>query len=167
MGKRLQMAPTGEYILWAVIPETQKSSFNRAYGPFTSRSAVYSAKTALINAKRTSMRQEGHTPQEIDEVIDAIEWSSTGLWRKVDDDRLIDPVDVVPDTIEERAAEAIWNQSAPVVKGARPKWSDVRNDPRWTSGVQQTREDAKAALAAINNPENTPHEGEEEKAGQI
>lgn len=32
MGKRLQMAATGEYILWATIPETAKSSFNRAYG---------------------------------------------------------------------------------------------------------------------------------------
>lgn len=149
MGKRLQMAPTGEFILWAVIPETAKSSFNRAYGPFTSRSAAYSAKTALMNNKRTAMREEGYTPEEIEAEVNAIEWATTGLWRKVEDDRLIDPVDIVPDTVEERAAEAIWNRSTPVINGVRPKWDEIRNDPEWRRGVKETRADAKAALAAI------------------
>lgn len=165
MGKRLQMAATGEYILWATIPETAKSSFNRAYGPFTSRSAAYSAKTALINNKRTSMREEGYTPEEIEEAVNAIEWATTGLWRKVEDDRLIDPVAIVPDTVEERAAEAMWNRSAPVVRGARPKWADVRNDPQWQRGVKQTREDAKAAIAAIEGasaPAEKPSASDEE-----
>lgn len=150
MGKRLQMAATGEYILWAVIPETAKSSFNRAYGPFSSRSAAYSAKTALMNNKRTAMREEGYTPEEIEESVKAIEWSTTGLWRKVEDDRLVDPVAIVPDTVEERAAEAIWNRTPAVVKGARPKWKEVRHDPEWRRGVKETREDAKAAIAAMN-----------------
>lgn len=149
MGKRLQMAPTGEYILWAVIPETEKSTFNRAYGPFSSRSAAYSAKNALINNKRTAMREEGYTDAEIKAAVEGIEWSTTGLWRKVEDnDRLIDPVDVIPDSPEELAAEAMWNRSAPVRKGARPTWDKVRNDPAWKRGVRDMREDAKAALEA-------------------
>lgn len=150
MGKRLQMAPTGEFILWAVIPETAKSSFNRAYGPFLSRSAAYSAKTALMNNKRTAMRDEGFTPEEIEKEVNAIEWSTTGLWRKVEDDHLLDPVTVVPDTAEERAAEAMWNRSGPVTRGARPKWDAVRNDPAWRKSVDGYRADAMAAIAAIN-----------------
>lgn len=150
MGKRLQMAPTGEYILWAVIPETAKSSFNRAYGPFTSRSAAYSAKTALTNNKRASMREEGFTPEQIEKAVNDIEWATTGLWRKVEDDLLIDPVDVRPDSTEERAAEAIWNRSAPVVKGVRPKWNEVRNHPDWKKGVKETRANAQAALAIVS-----------------
>jgi hypothetical protein len=149
MGKRLHMAATGEYILWATIPETPKSSFNRAYGPFTSRSAAYSAKTALMNNKRASMREQGYTPEEIEEAVNAIEWATTGLWRKVEDDLLIDPVDVIPDTAEERAAEAMWNRSSPVVRGVRPKWSEVRNDPEWKRGVKETRANAQAALASV------------------
>lgn len=156
MGKRLQMAPTGEFILWAIIPETAKSSFNRAYGPFTSRSAAYSAKTALINNKRTSMRDEGHTPEEIDEAVKAIEWFTTGLWRKVEDDHLLDPVAVIPDTPEERAAEAMWNRSGPVTRGARPKWDVVRTDPTWAKSVQNYRMDAKAALAAVAGGDQVP-----------
>ncbi|MGY4541201.1 hypothetical protein ACVWY0_001110 [Arthrobacter sp. UYNi723] len=158
MGKRLQMAATGEYILWATIPETPKSSFNRAYGPFTSRSAAYSAKTALMNNKRTAMREEGYSPEEIEASVNAIEWATTGLWRKVEDDRLIDPVTVIPDTVEERAAEAIWNRSAPVVRGARPKWDEVRNDPEWRRGVKETRADAKAAIAAMEGATAEPAE---------
>lgn len=149
MGKRLQMAPTGEYILWAVIPEGPKSAYNRAYGPFLSRSAAYSAKTALINTKRTHMREEGYSPEEIEELIADIEWSTTGLWRKVEDDHQVDPVVVVPDTPEERAAEAMWNRSGPVVRGARPKWDVVRTDPAWIKSVQSYREDARAAIAAV------------------
>jgi hypothetical protein len=152
MGKRLHMAATGEFILWAVIPEGPKSSFNRAYGPFASRSAAYSAKTALTNNKRAAMVEEGYSPEEIKATIDGIEWSTTGLWRKVEDDRLIDPVAIAPDTVEERAAEAIWNRSSPVAKGARPKWTDVRNDPAWKRGVADTRADAKAAIAAVSEP---------------
>lgn len=148
MGKRLQMAPSGEYILWAVIPESDKSSFNRAYGPFASRSAAYSAKTALMNNKRASMKEEGYTPKEIEEAIEAIQWSSTGLWRKVEDDHLVDPVVVAPDTPEERAAEAMWDRSGPVVRGVRPKWDAVRNDPAWRKSVQSYRMDAKAGLEA-------------------
>ena len=155
MGKRLQMAPTGEYILWATIPETAKSSFNRAYGPFISRSAAYSAKTALINNKRTAMREEGYTPEQIDEEINTIQWATTGLWRKVEDDRLIDPVVVVPDTLEERVAEAMWDSSAPVVRGVRPKWKIARHDPEWRRGVKQMRDDAKTAGEVMKNIETT------------
>lgn len=151
MGKRLQMAPTGEYILWAVIPETPKSSFNRAYGPFTSRSAAYSAKTALTNNKRASMREEGFTPEEIEKAVNDIEWATTGLWRKVEDDLLIDPVDIRLDSPEERAAEAMWNRSSPVVKGVRPKWNEVRNHPDWKKGVKETRANAQAALAIVGS----------------
>ena len=161
MGKRLHMAASGEYILWATIPETAKSSFNRAYGPFASRSAAYSAKTALINNKRTSMLEEGYTPDEIEEAVEGIEWATTGLWRKVEDDRLIDPVVVAVDTPEERAAEAIWNRSSPVQKGARPKWDEVRNSPEWHRGVKAAREDAKAALATVQEQppaEESPEE---------
>ena len=164
MGKRLQMAATGEYILWAVIPETPKSSFNRAYGPFTSRSAAYSAKTALINNKRASMREQGYTPEEIEEAVNGIEWATTGLWRKVEDDLLIDPVDVIPDTPEERAAEAMWNRSAPVVRGVRPKWNEVRNDPEWRRGVKETRANAQAALAAMDNSAGAPSSSDEPPA---
>lgn len=106
MGKRLQMAATGEYILWATIPETAKSSFNRAYGPFTSRSAAYSAKTALINNKRASMREEGYTSEEIEAAVDGIVWATTGLWRKVEDHLLIDPAG-------ESAPEPLDNTPAP------------------------------------------------------
>lgn len=149
MGKRLQMAPTGEFILWAVIPEGPKSSYNRAYGPFLSRSAAYSARTALINTKRAYMQEEGHTPEEIEEVIENIEWSTTGLWRKVEDDHQVDPVVAIPDTPEEHAAEAMWNRSGPVVRGARPTWDIVRTDPAWAKSVQSYRADARAALAAV------------------
>lgn len=149
MGKRLQMAPTGEIILWAVIPETAKSSFNRAYGPFVSRSAAYSAKTALIKNKRKSMAEEGYKPEEIEEAVNAIEWSTTGLWRKVEDDLLTESPIIIPDTPEERAAEAMWNRTGPVVRGARPKWDVVRTDPTWQKSVRTYRLDAKAALAAV------------------
>ena len=163
MGKRLQMAPSGEIILWAEIPETAKSSFNRAYGPFVSRSAAYSAKTALMNNKRTAMREEGFTAEEIEAAVKGIKWSTTGLWRKVEDDHLTDAPVVIPDTPEESAAEAMWNRSGPVVRGARPKWDVVRTDPAWAKSVQNYRMDAKAALAAAagENTE-TPAEAEQE-----
>jgi hypothetical protein len=77
------MTSTGEFVLWAVIPETDKHSFNRAYGPFPTRSAVYSARLALINSKRKSMRAEGYSVKEIDDLVANIQWSSTGLWSKV------------------------------------------------------------------------------------
>ncbi|MFJ2662583.1 hypothetical protein [Arthrobacter koreensis] len=162
MGKRLQMAPTGEFILWAVIPEGPKSSYNRAYGPFLSRSAAYSAKAALINTKRAYMQEEGYTPEEIEEVIENIEWSTTGLWRKVEADHQIDPVAVIPDTPEERAAEAMWNRSGPVVRGARPTWDIIRTDPAWAKSVQTYREDARAAISVVTG---TAGESAEENSG--
>lgn len=155
MGKRLHMAASGEYILWATIPETSNSSFNRAYGPFVSRSAAYSARLALVKSKRNQMLEDGHSPEETEETIKAIEWTTTGLWRKVDDDRVTDPVAVVIDSPEERAAEAIWNRSSPVQKGARPKWESVRNSPEWRRGVAAAREDAKAALAVFQGQPST------------
>ena len=158
MGKRLQMAPTGEIILWAVIPETAKSSFNRAYGPFVSRSAAYSAKTALIKNKRKSMAEEGYKPEEIEEAVNAIEWSTTGLWRKVEDDLLTESPIIIPDTPEERAAEAMWNRTGPVVRGARPKWDVVRTDPTWQKSVRTYRLDARAALAAVAGGTDTASE---------
>ncbi|KIA73379.1 hypothetical protein ANMWB30_23060 [Arthrobacter sp. MWB30] len=149
MGKQLEMAPTGEFILWAKIPEGASSFANRAYGPFHSRSAAYSVRKALTNRKRNELLEQGFSEEDTQSVLDEIEWSTTGLWRKIDGDRLIDPVEAVPDTIEERMAEAIWNNSAPVKKGARPKWRDVRNDPKWKRGVNDTRADALAAKATL------------------
>lgn len=84
MGKRLQMTPTSEYILWAVIRRANGSTYDRSYGPFRTRSAAYSAKTALINHKRSSMRAEGYDHEEIEAVVRGIVWSSTQLWSKVD-----------------------------------------------------------------------------------
>lgn len=151
MGKRLQMAPTGEYILWAVIPETDKSTFNRAYGPFASRSAAYSARTALINNKRTAMKNQGFKPEKIEAEIEAIEWSTTGLWNKVDDGQelVIEPAVAVDlNSPAEAAAEALWNNQGPVIRGVRPKWDVARNEPEWAKSVQGYRHEAKIALAA-------------------
>lgn len=161
MGKRLHMAASGEYILWATIPESANSTFNRAYGPFVSRSAAYSVRLALINNKRSQMLEEGYTPDEVEETIKGIQWTTTGLWRKVEDDRLIDPVIVAVDTPEERAAEAIWNRSSPVRKGARPKWDEVRNSAEWRRGVKAAREDAKVALAVLQETSPTKESPED------
>jgi hypothetical protein len=43
----------------------------------------------------------------------------------------------------------MWNRSSPVVRGVRPKWSEVRNDPEWKRGVKETRANAQAALASV------------------
>lgn len=148
MGKRLQMEPTGEYILWAVIPETDKSTFNRAYGPFASRSAAYSAKTALINNKRTAMKHEGYTPEEIEAEVAAIQWASTVLWNKVPELVLEPAVDIDLDSPVEAAAEALWNNQGPVKRGVRPTWDVARNDPEWARNVQGYRAEAQIALDA-------------------
>ncbi|MEO3931310.1 hypothetical protein WMO79_00660 [Micrococcaceae bacterium Sec7.4] len=151
MGKRLQMAPTGEYILWAVIPETDKSTFNRAYGPFASRSVAYSAKTALIKNKRASMRNEGYKPEEIEAEIEAIEWTTTGLWNKVETGRelIIEPASGIdPNSPAEAAAAALWNNQGPVTRGVRPRWDEARNDPEWAKSVQGYRIEAQLALDA-------------------
>lgn len=148
MGKRLQMEPTGEYILWAVIPETDKSTFNRAYGPFASRSVAYSAKTALIKNKRASMRNEGYKPEEIEAEIEAIEWTTTGLWNKVPEVVLEPAVDIDLDSPVEAAAEALWNNQGPVIRGVRPTWDIARNDPEWARSVRGYRAEAQIALDA-------------------
>jgi hypothetical protein len=151
MGKRLQMAPTGEFILWAVIPETDKSTFNRAYGPFASRSAAYSAKSALINNKRAAMRNEGYTPEEIEAEVEAIEWSTTGLWNKVEEghELVIEPaVAVDPDSPEEAAVEALWNNQGPVIRGVRPKWEVARHEPEWAKSAQRFRMEVRLVLDA-------------------
>lgn len=151
MGKRLQMAPTGEYILWAVIPETDKSTFNRAYGPFASRSAAYSARTALINNKRTAMKHEGYTPEEIEAEVAAIEWSTTGLWNKVEEGQelVVEPaVPIDPHAPEEAVAEALWNNQGPVIRGVRPKWDVARNETEWAKSVQRFRADGRLAVEA-------------------
>lgn len=161
MGKRLQMAPTGEFILWAVIPETDKSTFNRAYGPFVSRSAAYSARTALINNKRTAMKHQGYKPEEIEAEIEAIEWSTTGLWNKVDEghELVIEPAVAIDlDSPAEAASEALWNNQGPVIRGVRPRWDVARNDPEWAKSVQRFRMDGQlaadaAAKAAANKPD--------------
>jgi hypothetical protein len=169
MGKRLQMAPTGEYILWAVIPETDKSTFNRAYGPFVSRSAAYSARTALINNKRTAMKHEGYSPEQIEAEVEAIEWSTTGLWNKVEEGQelVIEPaVPVDRDSPVEAAAEALWNNQGAVIRGVRPKWEEARNDPEWAKSVQRFRVDgqlavdaaAKAASKTVDTKKDTPAE---------
>lgn len=151
MGKRLQMAPTGEYILWAVIPETDKSTFNRAYGPFASRSAAYSVKTALINNKRTAMKHEGYTPEEIEAEVAAIQWATTVLWDKVPDGQelVLEPaVPIDPASPEEAVAEALWNSQGPVTRGVRPKWDVARNDPEWAKSIQRFRTDGRLAVEA-------------------
>lgn len=163
MGKRLQMAPTGEYILWAVIPETDKSTFNRAYGPFASRSAAYSARTALINNKRTAMRNQGYKSEEIEAEIEAIEWSTTGLWNKVEDGQelVIEPAVAIDlNSPVEAAAEALWNNQGPVIRGVRPKWDVARNEPEWARSVQGYRIEAQLALdaAAKAGIKKTEHE---------
>jgi hypothetical protein len=158
MGKRLQMAPTGEYILWAVIPETDKSTFNRAYGPFVSRSAAYSARTALINNKRTAMKHEGYSPEQIEAEVEAIEWSTTGLWNKVEEGQelVIEPaVPVDLDSPVEAAAEALWNNQGAVIRGVRPKWEEARNDPEWTKSVQRFRMDGQLAVDAAGKAADT------------
>lgn len=149
MGKRLQMAPTGEFILWAVIPEGEKGTFNRAYGPFPSRSAAYSVKTALINNKRTAMKREGRSPAEIEAEVEAIEWSTTVLWDKVEEDSV--PVldqDFDPNSPVELAAEAMWNNQGPVVRGVRPKWDVARTEDEWARNVHRFRTDAALAVEA-------------------
>lgn len=150
MGKRLQMAPTGEFILWAVIPETDKSTFNRAYGPFASRSSAYSARSALINNKRTAMRREGYTAEQIEAEVEAIEWFTTGLWNRVGDEHEfeIEQAPVDPDSPVEAAAEALWNNQGPVIRGVRPKWDVARNDPEWAKSVGGYRAEARLALDA-------------------
>jgi hypothetical protein len=159
------MAPTGEYILWAVIPETDKSTFNRAYGPFASRSAAYSARTALINNKRTAMKNQGFKPEKIEAEIEAIEWSTTGLWNKVDDGQelVIEPAVAVDlNSPAEAAAEALWNNQGSVIRGVRPKWEEARNDPEWAKSVQRFRMDGQLAVdaAAKAGTKKTDHEEE-------
>jgi hypothetical protein len=173
------MAPTGEYILWAVIPETEKSSFTRAYGPFASRSGAYSARLALINNKRTSMKNEGYKPEEIEAEVAAIEWSTTGLWNKVEDvvlDGVIEPGAVDLDSPVEAAAEAMWNNQGSVRRGVRAKWDVARNDPEWEKSVHGYRVEAQLALdaaekatkkAAAPNGEPTADQEEETPAEQV
>ena len=43
----------------------------------------------------------------------------------------------------ELAAQTLWNASAPVRAGVRPRWSQVKNDPDWARPVAVTRNDAK------------------------
>lgn len=154
MGKKLRMVQTGEFILWAVIPQTATQPFNRAYGPFESRSAAYSAKKSLVRMKRDTMHDEGYPVEEIERTISAIKWSTTGLWSKIDREKLVSsPARVAPDTPQERAAAALWNRARPVVRGTRPPWDSVRDDPAWKSAVKKRRRDAIAVLAAIGDVE--------------
>lgn len=151
MGKRLQMAPTGQYILWAVIPETEKTTFNRAYGPFASRSVAYSAKTALIKNKRAAMRNEGYKPEEIEAEIEAIEWTTTGLWNKIPTGRglVTEPESEIDlNSPEEAASEAMWNNQGPVIRGVRPRWDVARTEAEWATSVQRFRVDGRLAVEA-------------------
>jgi len=169
MGKRLQMAPTGEYILWAEIPDTGTSTFNRAYGPFVSRSAAYSVKTALIKNKRAAMKHEGYKPEEIEAEIEAIKWATTGLWDKVNDGQgvFVETLDVELDSPIERAAEAMWNNQGAVIRGVRAVWKEARDKPEWAHGVQRYRNDARLALeAAAGTATPTEQNISAEPAGQ-
>jgi len=48
----------------------------------------------------------------------------------------------------EAASAAMWNDSDPVKKRARPTWAEVAADADWKHGVERTRRDAKVALRA-------------------
>jgi hypothetical protein len=47
------------------------------------------------------------------------------------------------------AAEALWDASAPVRAGARPRWALIKDDPEWHHGVTVTRNDAKTVAKTL------------------
>lgn len=80
MGKKLTFNMTGQYILWAEIPESDKSSFNRAFGPFKDRAAAYRGKASLLREFKKSMTEEWYTETEVTKRIQGIKWTTTKLW---------------------------------------------------------------------------------------
>lgn len=59
-----------------------------------------------------------------------------------------DAITFSPSNIE-LAAQTLWNASAPVKAGARPRWSEVKNDPDWARAVAATRNDAKIVAGVL------------------
>ncbi|MCB5280385.1 hypothetical protein [Arthrobacter sp. ES1] len=97
------------------------------------------------------MKHEGYTPEEIEAEVEAIEWSTTGLWNKVEEghELVIEPAVAIDlDSPVERAAEALWNNQGPVIRGVRAKWDVARNEPEWAKSVQGYRAEARLALDA-------------------
>lgn len=55
---------------------------------------------------------------------------------------------MIPDEAVEAAARAMWDDSDPVRKKARPDWATMKDDANWVRAATRNRRDAQLALEA-------------------